>query len=252
MSVLQHDYLSSASRLLRACAAGGHGVAVLCDFDGTISVRDVQVGLLDTFALPNWREAERAYLEQGYKSHTYLPAIYDGCVATEEEVRRFIDEYGEVDPHFGPFVSMCQSRGWQLEVVSDGLSIYIDRLLKGCGLSLPYYSNSAKFSGRGVEFAHPNHEPSCGKCGSCKLSRVRAARQRGAEVIIYAGDGISDECVSRHVHLLFAKDSLEAYCVREGIPHVRFRTFADVHRELAGMLQGCAPMQLGTRLATTV
>lgn len=221
----------------RIRTASPEEVAVLCDFDGTISVRDVQVLLLDRFARSDWREAEKQILAEGRKSKHYLPAIWAECRGTAEEFADYIDNNAQIDVAFGRFVTICREQGWVIEVVSDGLSIYIERLLAREGLLLPFYSNRINFLDSGLcELGFPNHNYECGKCGSCKQSRVKAVRDAGAKFVIYVGDGISDECVASTVDLLYAKDSLERFCQREGHPYVPYHDFSDVISSLSMLL----------------
>lgn len=207
-------------------------VAVLCDFDGTISVRDIQVGILERFARPDWRAAEAEVLKAGRKSYHYLPVVYSGWSASENDVISFIDEFAEMDPGFVRFYQACHNKRWHFEIVSDGLNLYVSRMLEANRLDIPYFSNVIAIAPDGVRFEHPNYNPACGLCGSCKKARVDAARAAGAAIIIYAGDGISDECVADKVDILFAKNSLLSYCTQKGIPSIPYQGFKDIYNKL--------------------
>jgi 2-hydroxy-3-keto-5-methylthiopentenyl-1-phosphate phosphatase len=152
-------------------------------------------------------------------------------------VEDHIAAHAVMDPAFPGFAARCSALGWHVEIVSDGLSIYIDAMLARHGLDLPRFCNEALFGEAGVTLAFPNSSADCGKCGSCKLSRVRAARERGASFVFYAGDGISDECPAPHVDLVFAKGSLAAFCRREGIDFVPFGSFRDIQECVETMLR---------------
>lgn len=213
---------------------------VLCDFDGTVSVRDVQVALLNAFGAPDWREKEKEILVRGAKSASYLPVIYSDWRATAEEMRCFVDENADIDQAFPGFVELCRQRGHHLEIVSDGLDLYIDRLLHRYGLQdIPFTSNQFVQENGRVNIKFPNRSQECGNCGNCKRERIRRARRKGALCVVYIGDGISDECPARHADVLFAKDRLAAYCDREGIAYFPFSGFDDVIRKWDEAIREC-------------
>lgn len=201
-------------------------VAVFVDFDGTIARRDVQLGILDRFCPQDWRRIFLECLARGQKSRCYLPAWYRGWKLPPEEIIAFIDQEMELDPYFPSFVDYCQRHGYPLEILSDGLEIYIAHLLGKAGLSVPYKVNQVDFSTKGAAIKFANVSP-CGLCAHCKTASLDEARKDGLS-IIYIGDGISDECPARHADLVFAKDSLLIYCKEHHIPHIPFDTFQDV------------------------
>jgi len=214
-------------------------VWVLCDFDGTISVRDVGVSILDKFAqVDDWRAIEKHILQQGGKSYQYLPAVYAGWCTRESDVLRFVDEEIQIDPAFPRFVSLCRAKGYKLEIVSDGLNIYIERLLSANGLDgIPYTSNVVELSRSGAYFRFPHRSLDCGKCGNCKKQRVITARARGAGPVVYIGDGISDHCPAREADIVFAKDKLRRYCQANNIDFILFNNFDDIMDRLPGEVQ---------------
>lgn len=215
-------------------------VWVLCDFDGTISVRDVEVALLNRFATPGWREREKAIIAAGYKSARYLPAIFAGWSASREEMLQFIEKEAALDPHFPRFVSYCRQAGYHLEIVSDGLNLYIEYLLGKNRLDdIPFTCNYIQFHSEGVTLHFPNRSDFCGKCGNCKKQRVLAARQANARCVVYIGDGISDECPAEVSDIVFAKGSLWAYCQKQGLPAIPFQNFADVLASFPAAIERC-------------
>ena len=208
----------------------GKGVAVFVDFDGTIARRDVQLAILDRFCPHDWRRIFLDCLAKGQKSRCYLPAWYRGWKVPPEEIIAFIDQEMELDPHFPSFVDYCQRHGYHLEILSDGLDIYIAYVLGKEGLAVPYKVNQVDFSKQGAAIKFANAS-SCSLCAHCKTASLQEARKDGFTVI-YIGDGVSDECPARHADLVFAKDSLLTYCEEHYIPHVPFHTFQDVIEQM--------------------
>ena len=207
----------------------GPDVWVLCDFDGTTSVRDVQNMLLDHFLGEDWRKIVQAALAQGKKSSEYMPRIYTDWRTTREEMIRVIDEKAQIDPYFPEFVAYCQQKGYHLEIVSDGLDIYINHLLAKEKLDfIPFTSNRLVFDNDKARIESPFQSDFCGLCGNCKKQRVLAARKADAQCVVYVGDGISDECPAAISDVVFAKDRLLAYCQEHHIPAQPFVDFSQV------------------------
>ena len=130
-------------------------VLVLCDFDGTVSPRDIGFEVLQAFTGRGWEEIDRAYCsgEIGSKeAYVRIGAIIRG---TRDEILHYVDQNGALDSHFGPFHDFCLDRGMVIAIVSDGLDFYIDRILRKHDLGhVRFYSNVARFSdGKGFTIA---------------------------------------------------------------------------------------------------
>ncbi len=201
----------------------------IVDFDGTTSVKDVQVSILNRFSPVDWRKIEDPILAQGHKSRRYLPAIYQHWNTPSEVVEQFVMDEMEIDPHFPAFADWCMKNGYPLEIVSDGLDLYIKLLLKKHNLShIPFRSNEIDMTANGAVLHFPYASESCGKCGNCKLSRVKEIKSDSTVKVVYVGDGISDECPAGYADIVFAKSSLARYCKQEGISFLPFVDFSDV------------------------
>jgi 2-hydroxy-3-keto-5-methylthiopentenyl-1-phosphate phosphatase len=208
-------------------------VAILTDFDGTITSEDCQVKLLDTLGRPDWREVEKRVLDRGGKSRQYYPEIFEGLRASAEEARSFIVTRAQVDPGFSPFIQFCDERGISLEITSDGLEFYLRPLLGEATFDrLPVTYNRVDLDARPPKFAFPFHNPECGLCGACKTARVNAYHDKGYYVI-YVGDGISDECPAERADEVWARRHLLRWCERQEIPYREFTGFVDLQRELS-------------------
>lgn len=212
---------------------------VFSDFDGTITLDDNQVKLLDHFGEADWREKEAAILAAGGKSRQYLPVVYHNFRAkSSREIIEYLRANVRPDPFFPRFVRYCDEQDVPLEIVSDGLHIYIDDYLEREKLqNLVYYSNTVEIGPDGLVFTHPYANQDCGKCGTCK-KQIISARQAQNWFVVYIGDGISDECAAEVADLVYAKGSLARYCRQHGINYVPYRTYADVLQHFAQLLTG--------------
>lgn len=200
----------------------------IVDFDGTAATKDVQVAILDRFLPVDWRAIEGEILATGEKSYRYLPAIYAHWCTPQAVVEEFVKSEMALDPSFPAFVAWCREHGYPVEIVSDGLDLYINILLSRYDLDIPYRSNRITMTENGAVLAFPYHTSDCGKCANCKRGRLLEVKQHPDVRVVYIGDGISDECPAKDADLLLAKGQLAHYCREHGIRHVPFDNFHDV------------------------
>jgi 2,3-diketo-5-methylthio-1-phosphopentane phosphatase len=207
-------------------------LAVCCDFDGTITVHDLSLATLDAFGHPSWRSWEDRWRRGEISSVENMRQQFAQVSATDADLTRLYDA-AEVTPGFPALASWCRSRGAPLAVLSDGLDIYIRRVLRRLGLDdVPWAANHAEVSGGRVHLGFPHHNPSCGRCGTCKCSFVQALRGR-FDSVAYVGDGHSDRCAVMVSDVVFAKGDLAAICARADRSFVPFQDFHDVIAELS-------------------
>jgi HAD superfamily phosphoserine phosphatase-like hydrolase/HAD superfamily hydrolase (TIGR01509 family) len=212
---------------------------ILCDFDGTISMRDMGYELLSTFARGNWEEINEQYLKGKIGSREAYERIAPMCEAAPKEMETFIMEQSLIDPYFGRFHDYCLSRGIDLKIVSDGFDFYIKRLLEHHGLPLiPTFGNRLSFKKGGkIHFEYPCHNPDCGLCGTCKRAILLEERPF-YDLITYIGNGYSDRCAAGEADRVYAKEALFEYCVREGIDCTHFDHFGEVADDLSKKTRG--------------
>ncbi|MBU8934105.1 MAG: MtnX-like HAD-IB family phosphatase [candidate division Zixibacteria bacterium] len=205
-------------------------VAVFCDFDGTIARRDVGYSIFHHFSggrndelLPDWKAGRLSSRDCLLKEAQMSPL-------TKEKLYRYLNRF-ELDPGFPQFARKCQEAGIGLFILSDGLDLYIDYLLRREGLEhLPVIANHGYVEDNRliIEFPHTNHN--CTKCGSCKGERIREYRQsqEGELQIVFVGDGFSDACATTEADILFAKKDLEQHCRMNNIDFQLYDNFFDV------------------------
>lgn len=211
--------------------------AVFCDFDGTITRRDVGYNLFYHFSkgkndelIPQW-EAGRlstrdCLLQEAAMVH-----------ATEEEIYRFLEQF-EFNPGFVEFERLCQASGTDLFVVSDGLDFYIRYLLERNHLEhLHVIANRGKLENGGITVEFTHHNRTCRRCGSCKGERIQEYRSRQPQkaCVVFIGDGYSDVCATAEADVVFAKKELEQYCLINDIAFYKYDDFFDVARKMAAL-----------------
>ncbi len=203
-------------------------IRLFLDFDGTIAANDVGDELFRTFGDFDTLHAE----------------LLLGRMTVAEYYRRAaasIRDYS--DERFDEFLSaqqlatgLAQLITWSVResiptvVVSDGFDRYIEPLLTREGVRdhLDVACNLLIGPPEAMTPVFPGATESCTCfCASCKRNAV-LSRSAIDDVLIYVGDGRSDECAVTFCDIVFAKGSLAASCTERGIPHHPFRTFSDV------------------------
>lgn len=208
------------------------------DFDGTITRDDVGNALFRRFGGPRCEELVVAYRTGAISAVECFRAEAEevGPIG-RERLSGWIDLH-DIDPAFPGFVRFCRTRGIELTVVSDGLDLYIHRILGAHGMGdLSVAANRARLApGAGdetrllLEFPRTNAE--CPRCACCKRN-VMLNSCGDDDLIVYVGEGYSDRCPVRYADLVFAKGELQTFCQEENISYFLYRTFEDVRIRLA-------------------
>ena len=216
---------------------GKYRLALLCDFDGTVTKGDVGFRIYTRFGDERWEEINKRWRRGEISSKECLIGEYSLIDASEDEVRDYVMGM-EIDSGFADLVNTCRENDIPIAVVSDGFDFYIHAILEKYGFSgVDAFCNRMWFNGRKVELAFPFYEQGCGKCGNCKTLHVRKLRDENKKVI-YVGDGLSDKFASRASDVIFAKDELMEYLESNGIEFNRFSCLSDVNNWLVELLTG--------------
>jgi 2,3-diketo-5-methylthio-1-phosphopentane phosphatase len=211
--------------------------AVFCDFDGTITRRDVGYNLYRHFSGGRNQELVAQWKVGILSTRECLVQEAAMVRATEDEIIRFLDGF-ELDAGFPPFVELCRANDIDLTVVSDGLDFYIKYILERNRLGhLPVMANTGRMANGGLHVEFPYHNHTCPRCGNCKGERIREYRDRHPTEIrtVFIGDGYSDICAVREADVVFAKKDLEEYCVKHDIKYHRYHDFFDVARQMVAL-----------------
>jgi len=212
---------------------------ILCDFDGTISIRDMGYILVNHFSSGDWKAIDRDFSHGMIGSKEAYSRIAKILKGDESDILRFIQQHSSIDPHFPSFYQFCLQRGIDVKIVSDGLDFYIKALLDIHHLSeIPFYANHTHFlKGNGLDISFPHSNEECGLCGTCKKKLVQIHRNE-YDSILFVGNGLSDRCGAKEADFVFAKDSLYAYCIRNDISCHFFDDFDTILGDLKKSIRG--------------
>ena len=209
-----------------------HHFQIFTDFDGTISLNDVGDKVFESFCDSSWRDI----LHQWYDGKIGSKEYYTKCSNIIRISKSQLDEFCEkqkIDESFHEFVNYCIEKKYPLTVLSDGMDNYIKGILSSNGLSnLTIYSNSFEFvNGNRVAVKFPYYDKGCLKCANCKGAHIKAHRQNGAKVV-FIGDGLSDICGVSESDIVFAKNALKSYCIKNDVRFYDYNNFQDILKKL--------------------
>ena len=200
-------------------------LALLVDYDGTISLTDVSDKILYSLIGEAYAQEDAAYTDGLLGSRTLFAS----------QVKRLPSDPGPViaiaeaqphDPTFAPFVRCALELEVPVEVVSDGFGFFIEPALRRLGVpDIPIITARTTFGGGRASMEFPNGHPDCFVCGTCKRQRV-FAHQAAGRTVAFVGDGESDRYAAAYSDLIFAKGELVELCRREGWAFAPWRDFA--------------------------
>ena len=206
--------------------------AIISDFDGTITVEDSTVELVNTFGNEKNDKIELDFISGAIGNREAMYQHFEALSITLDEYQFFLKSKINIDLGFDTFLEMLKSLQIPLFIISAGYRQSVETVLGSERLQgVNIYANSLS----GEPFIKPvfaTTTPICdkafGPCGNCKRDCLKVIKKSVTNKIAYLGDGLSDRCAIEEADLLFAKSALAAYCDGKNIPYVPFNTFDDV------------------------
>lgn len=205
---------------------------IQCDFDGTITEKDVSFTLLDTFADGDWRQLLSEYKEGKISVGCFNTKAFAMVKADRQTLLEAIEGQVKVRAGFHELVVYCRRKGFRLVIVSNGLDFYIKAILSDIGMEdIPVFAAQTRFlpEGMQVQYVGPDgrHLPD-----GFKEAYVSSFLRRGYQVV-YVGNGPSDFPAAKRCHHIFATGELLGYCKKANLNCNAFADFNDIVRALA-------------------
>jgi 2-hydroxy-3-keto-5-methylthiopentenyl-1-phosphate phosphatase len=205
----------------------GKDIAILCDFDGTLTPVIVIDLLYEKYArcglefTYRWERGEISTMEE-------IQSTFATVTASREEMESTLAEL-DLTPGADEFISFCHDRDYEFGIVSDGLKWYIEYILKRHDLEgLKIYANEIHFGDDGgFHFSFPWFDEQTPLRATSKPSIIQRFQDEGYRVI-FIGDGISDFEVVGIADKIYARSSLAEHCRSMGIPAIGFSDFTDL------------------------
>lgn len=207
---------------------------LVSDFDGTITKKDTLSKFLEYYAGPKWLDIEKDWKDGKIVSKECLVKQFALIPnLTPELIYNFLD-FIELDEWFIPFCKKAREINMPVVILSDGLDYFINKILEKNEIDfINVITNHAYFNEYGrfiIEF--PNDSQKCANnAGTCKCTVVRNLKKL-YQTVYYAGDGVSDFCVSKEPDIIFAKSALAKYCTLNNIKYIAYKNYQKIIEEL--------------------
>jgi 2-hydroxy-3-keto-5-methylthiopentenyl-1-phosphate phosphatase len=204
-------------------------VAVVVDFDGTVTERAVSYMLLERFGRPGWRDLDPRYAAGELTAREVIAAQFSMIDATDAQIADFSRSHVKIREGFPEFVSHLRGLGYPVAIASEGLDIYIDPVLDENLVDyVNIFYNEATRDADGRLVPHYPHEGmECDDCGNCKSGLVKALQDDG-NYVVFIGNGRTDVCPAKIANIVFARDMLARTLETEGRPFILFEDFHDI------------------------
>jgi 2-hydroxy-3-keto-5-methylthiopentenyl-1-phosphate phosphatase len=200
---------------------------VQCDFDGTVTDKDVSFLLLDDFTDGDWRKILKQYQEGRITVGRFNTEAFAMIKADKQTLLGHIENKLEVRSGFRDMVDYCRHRGFRFVIVSNGQDFYIEKILSDIGMEdIEFFSAKSLFQPEGVvvQYIGPDGSP---RDSDFKETYVKLFLDEGYR-IIYIGNGDSDFLPAQQCHHIFATGNLLANCQQKNIACTPFTDFHDV------------------------
>lgn len=206
---------------------------IQCDFDGTITEKDVSFLLLDAFADGNWRELLNEYRKSKTSVGVFNTKAFAMIKADKPTLLDFIFRKSKVEIRagFNELLTYCSKRGFKFVIVSNGLDFYIEAILKDMGVeNIEVFAAQTQFGADGLQVRYIGPDGSQLE-DNFKEAHTKLFLSRDYRVV-YVGNGISDFSPASQAHHVFATDDLLARCKEMSLNCTPFDDLNDVVRGL--------------------
>lgn len=216
---------------------------IFCDFDGTVTKKDV------------WVDALGKFISDKDKFSKLCTDFEKGKITARECIKRELElidnfdfntfdayiEKQELDDYFMDFIEYCRINNHEIIILSEGLDYYIKYVLDKFRIELKYYCNTMKITQSCTDnpervklsCVFPYSDENCTWCGMSKRNiLINNTNDYDDEVSVFIGDGVSDYCVSNYADIVFAKNTLASYCWKNNITYHEYRDFSDIMKKL--------------------
>jgi 2-hydroxy-3-keto-5-methylthiopentenyl-1-phosphate phosphatase len=199
-------------------------LAIFCDFDGTITQRDMVITLCEKFCPPGWERIKDAILSRKKTVREGVAELFALIPSSQKDALiTYAREVMKLRAGFPEFLKFCKTNGLLFIVCSGGVDFFIEPLMAPYAAWIhKLYAIPSDFSGPMIQLRHTY---ACETCGTCKV-RVMAEYPQTTKILI--GDSITDLHGAHHADVVFARDGLKDYLDQDKVSYHAFETFFDV------------------------
>lgn len=209
---------------------------IQCDFDGTVTEKDISYLILDTFANGDWKKLVADYRENKISVDYFNKQAFAMVRASKETLTKFVRGKAKLRPGFKELIDYCHERDFRLVIVSNGLDFYIDVILRDAGIrNIEVFAAQTKFCPKGIKVQYIGPDGNQANDG-LKEIYTKLFLAKGYRLICL-GNGVSDIYPARLAHHVFARDDLLSHCTKENIACTPFNDLNDVVEDLRLLTQ---------------
>jgi len=211
---------------------------ILCDFDGTITNRDVIISIMAHFAPPQWEAIKDEILARRLSIRAGVERLFALIpFHRKAEIAAWAVANMTIRQGFVQFLTEVRRRDIEFRVVSGGMGFFVRPILAPFAIapSEILVSDVVERSDgmMGVAWATPCDDQCNNDCGLCKPTVLRGLVGRHRVVI---GDSVTDLAGARIAETVFARDYLARTLGEEGRTFYPFETFDDITPKLADLV----------------
>jgi HAD superfamily phosphoserine phosphatase-like hydrolase len=231
---LCEDCFSTSVRLRMIEKPHPMKLAVLSDFDGTVTLNDTFQNVVEKFGHGDWRAVDDQYVKGEITLEECLRRQGGMVRASKPQILDELDQVTKFRLGFNNLAEYCKTNQYPLVLVSAGLDFVIKHFLTQENLmdKVQLFAAVAKCTPIGIKFDFPKLKDN--RSISLKDDTVRFYKTK-ADTVAYIGDGRWDLHALRNAELRFAiRNSKLAELCRE--QEIRATTVADF-KEVVMFLQ---------------
>jgi 2-hydroxy-3-keto-5-methylthiopentenyl-1-phosphate phosphatase len=209
-------------------------LAVLSDFDGTVTLNDTFRDIAERFAKGDWMAVDDQYVKGEITLEECLRRQGAMIRASKSQILSELDTVTRFRAGFDNLIDYCETNHYPLVLVSAGLDFVIKHFLRRNQWTnkVKLYAAAAKCTSTGIRFEFPKLKDN--RSISLKDDTVRYYKSK-AEAVAYVGDGRWDLQALRNADWRFAiKNSKLAELCKE--QDIQATSVADL-KEVVTVLQ---------------
>jgi len=210
-------------------------VALISDFDGTISKEDFFWFLIDKFLTHDDLKPWDDYKSGKITHITALGQIFGKVHIEVNEFDRFVLTL-PIEEAFVETVNTCKAKGIEFHILSAGADYYINYWINHLNLNglvsinsnKSYYTKETGLAYHEFDNGFDTKDPFYSReYGISKFNFVKHYKDRGY-FCIFAGDGTPDFECAKLADVVFARKVLLKKCLDAGIKTEKFESYEDI------------------------
>jgi 2-hydroxy-3-keto-5-methylthiopentenyl-1-phosphate phosphatase len=204
-------------------------LAVLSDFDGTVTLNDTFENVAEKFAQGDWRAVDDQYVKGEITLEECLRRQGAMVRASQSQILEELDQVTKFRPGFDNLIDYCETNCYPLVLVSAGLDFVIRHFLmrQNWRDKVELFAAAASCTPTGIKFDFL--KPKDNRSINLKDDMVRFYKTK-ADAVAYIGDGRWDLHALRNADLRFAirNSKLAQLCKEQEIQTTIVADFTEV------------------------